>query len=523
MTVSATKHANAAGVVALCCFTCWAGGLAGCVSVDLHPDFLNAKNRIVDRTGVTDVYDPAADALVESKISALLEGGLTVSEAIQIAMLNNRDFQIRFREIGVSRADVVQSALLSNPTIALGFNLPEGGGIVDFTLGAAQQIADLWQIPVRKQIAEKQLEQTILAVGRAGVELAAKVRTQCYDVLALEAAAHFAEENVRLSEQIVEVATHQFEAGQVSDFDTNLTRSTYQNVLAESIATHGALETARARLGETLGINRRAADWRLVDSLPEKSAAPASDGALRNLAYDQRMDAMVALFNLEAAEDEVLLQYRRVFPDVQLGLAFERNERRGLPSRKILSDTAQASVAAGSLTAPSIESRGQRRLLNSQFIDAKLGPALSLTLPIWDQNQAQIAKAKQRLGQAQSDFSKTLDRIALDVDQAAIKSRIAWELFQLHHDKSIPLAEASVRGATLLYEAGERDVLVLVQSQEMLVQRRRELVQAMRDYAVALAELESAVGGRLPEAAQSATTTTAPVDMVDVGVQENGS
>lgn len=481
-----------------CWFALVAGALSGCATVDPKPDFENARARITERTGFAEVFDPTADEYIEAKIDELLADGLTVDEATRVALLNNRDFQVRFREIGVSRADVVQSALLSNPTLALGFNFPEGGGLVDFTLGIAQQIADLWQIPIRKRAAEKQLERTILEAGRAAVELIAQVRTQCYDVIALQRARRLAEENVGLSQRIVDVARRRFEAGQVSEFDVDLTRATLLDIEADAIATRGALETARAKLADLLGLNRRRVNWALVDELPDSNVALSDDDALLMQALDQRMDAVAALMDADAAKDELALQIRRVFPDVQIGVAFEQNEQRAIPGRKILADTARASISAGALTAPTIESRGQRRLVEDQIIKTKLGPALSLTLPIWDQNQAQIAKARFRAEQARTQYARVLDRIALEVESAAIKSRISWELIHLHRDESVPLADVTLRGATQLYEAGERDVLSLVDAQENLVKRRRDLVNAMRDYAVAIAQLESAVGGQLP-------------------------
>jgi outer membrane protein TolC len=222
---------------------------------------------------------------------------------------------------------------------------------------------------------------------------------------------------------------------------------------------------------------------------------------------EQRLDARAAASEVHAADDELALQYRRLFPNVELGFASERNDRRALPGRDLLADTARASVAAGRLTAPTIASRGQRAQARRQIIDAKLGPSLAVTLPIWDQNQAQIAKARIRSIQKRTQYERILDSIALQISDASNRAQTAAELVRFHREQGLPLAESTVDGAKRRYEAGESGVLELVEAQETLVQRRRDLVGALRDYAVALAELESAVGGRLP-AGRSADSTT---------------
>ena len=471
-----------------------------CTPVDARPDYARTRQLVDDRVGADDVFDPGDPAAAAARVDALLADGLTVDEAVRIALLNNRDFQVTLAEIGVSRADFVQSTLWTNPTLALGFNLPEGGGVADFTLGFTQQIADLWQIPVRRRMTARQLERTIAQAARQALELTAQVRTQCYDTLALRRAADLADQNARLAERIAGAARKQFDAGQVSEYDVNLTRASLLDIRAELINTRAQLQKSQTTLTDQLGLARAPQAVQLVDELPDAPADLATDGVLLACALDRRLDARAAELDARAAEDNLALECRRVFPDVQLGLAFERNEKRAMPGRKIAADTARSSLEAGRLTAPSIESRGQRGLARSQIIDAKLGPSLALTLPLWDQNQAQIAKARFRALQARTRYAQTLDTIARQVNETLIEARRTEELVQLYRNDSVPIAEATVKGATQLYEAGEQNALALVDAQEKLVTRQRELVNALRDRAIALANLELAVGGRLPQA-----------------------
>ena len=49
-----------------------------------------------------------------------------VAEAIQVCLLNNPGLQAAFLDIGMARADVVQSGLLSNPSLTALVRFPTG-------------------------------------------------------------------------------------------------------------------------------------------------------------------------------------------------------------------------------------------------------------------------------------------------------------------------------------------------------------------------------------------------------------
>ncbi|MFH0983342.1 MAG: TolC family protein [Planctomycetota bacterium] len=479
--------------------------LAGCTRVEPRPDFQRAASLVSERTGVEDVYDPQADAQVDASVAELLADGLTVDEAVRVALLNHRGFQALFAELGASRADVVQSTLLTNPSLSLGFQFPEGGGRSKLTLGLAQQLVDLWQIPVRKRIAEAELEQTLLNIAHRAVELAAQVKERCYQLLALQRSEESLRQSRALAERSLRLAQAQVEAGEVSQFDLNLTRAALIDVDLELLALERERRVAEVELARTLGLTRESIPWTLEDSLPEPVPELPDDLGLVMLALRQRLDAQAAARKVQAAEDEVARQYLAIFPDVTLGVDFERPDNRALPGRKILADTARSSIAAGQLTAPTIQSRGERNLEKQQVIDALLGPSLTVTLPVWDQNQAQIAKARYRAIQRRKEFEDLLDDVAAEVQKAAAAARNAEALVRTYEQQALPQALATLEGATRIYQSGEQSVLILIQAEQSLFRRRIDHVRALRDYAVALAELERALGGR-----RLATPTTQP-------------
>lgn len=519
---------------------------AGCGTVHPEADFRHTAGLIEERTGIDDVYDPAAEAAVQERVASLLEGGLTPDEAVRVAMLNNRAFQAQFYGIGASRADVVQSGLLSNPTLSLSVRFPEGGGRSNLGFGLAQELVDLWQIPVRKKIAKEQLEQAVLGVVQSAISLRADVETTCYKLLALQQAETIAKEDLKLLERSLKLAQGRFDAGECGLLDVNLARANVLDVKMELIAIRRDLATTQTALAHKLGLAAGGGEWQLVGELPAGPVPIEDDISLATRAADERLDVQIAADELEAAQQEVRHQYRAIFPSVVLGVEGERTERRApksLPFNPVgnvpVSSPSLPSLPAN-LTQPTtaelqqlgadlgqihrdraqtgrefardyltdrMNAKRERDFEKKQTIDFLLGPSLQITLPIWDQNRAQIAKARFNAQQKQKACEELLESVMADVRQAAAVVRSAGELAQFFTEESLPLAEKNVGTARRTYEAGEESILALIEAQKSLIRQRQAYVGVLRDQAVALVELEQSLGGRpLP------CTVAAPTD-----------
>lgn len=473
--------------------------VTACTTIDPRSDYTRAQEMVKTHVGAGDVYDPSSEQAVEARIHEMLEDGLSVDDATGIAMLNNKGLQSLFQEIGIARADVVQSGLLTNPTFAFGVRFPDGGGRSELTAGLAQQIVDLWQIPVRKRIAESHLEQTVLLLTRRAQVLAAEVRRHYYGLVAIERAVALSREHVALTQKSLDVVQARLDVGEADPLEVNLARGSLLDLRVELARLEGDREVAEIALARSLGLSRSDAPWTLSDALPQPRSLDLDGSEILADALMERLDARAAEFTVQAAEDEFARQCRNVFPSIVLGITGERTERRSVPGRNVLADTARASVAAGQLTAPSIQSRAQRYQARSQFIDALLGATVSMTLPIWDQNQAGIAKARFAVVQREKELEDLHDEIAQAVVGSLSKTRTLSTVATLYEGQVQPNDTANIEGARALYETGQQNILVLLDAQEALIDHQRRYVETLRDYAVAIVALELAVGRPLPD------------------------
>lgn len=482
----------------------------GCATVDPSPDYQRADRLIAERTGVEGVYDPEADELIAEKVDRLLSDGLTVEEAVQVALLNNRSFQALFHEIGLSRAEVVRSGLMTNPSLGLSLRFPEGGGRSNLTLTLAQELIDLWQIPVRKRIAEAQLEQTVLSVARRAVDLAADVTVKYYQLLGFLLAQEIAQQNLELVERSLKLAQDRYTAGQAGKLDVNLTQANLLDVKLEMMSLGRECRIADVELARALGLVRGEQSWKLKGSLPEGPVSVADHTTLLVFAMGRRMDARAMAMQVQAAEDEIRQQYLNIVPSVTLGAELERTENRALPGRKIPADTVRESVRNGQPTVPSIQSRDERNAEKRQIIDSLLGPTLDITLPVWHQNQPEIAKARFKASQKRKEYEDLLDAVAQDVEQAFTRVKVAEEVVTFFEKQALPQARENVDVAQRVYQAGKESIIALIDAQKSLIRQRGECINIRRDYAIALAELKRAVGGGLPSEQPNESPSTQP-------------
>ena len=64
-------------------------------------------------------------------VQKLLKKPLTVSSAVQIALLNNRGLQVTFEEVGIAQADVIEAVTLPNPSVDFEVQFPLVAGTLN--------------------------------------------------------------------------------------------------------------------------------------------------------------------------------------------------------------------------------------------------------------------------------------------------------------------------------------------------------------------------------------------------------
>jgi len=432
--------------------------LGGCAGVDPTPDYGRATNEVTAATGADVLYQPGEEEVVRARVAELMEGGLTSGEAVQVCLLNNLELQEQLLEIGVRRADAVQAGLLSNPSLEALVRFPvvqpaaeEGSTSTEF--GLLQNLIELWHLPARKRLAESQVDRIILEVAHRAAALAAQAKSAYFTAVASSAALTVAEENLGTAREFLELTLERQEAGAATQIDVNAARSGFleQQVFVGS-SRFAALD-AKRRLALVLGIATPAREIALVGpplTLPEWSVDLER---LQDVAQRHRLDLKAAKQDVEVAGHAVPLERRLVLRSLSGGL--------------------------------SLESEGDA---------VALGPAVELEIPIFDQNQAQIAKAEFRYAQALRRLEGVSVHVGQEVRGAYERYAMAQETARLYQTELLPLRESSLALARESFAAGKTGFLSVLEAQDRLLATRREYVGRLESVAQSIPELEAACG-----------------------------
>jgi outer membrane protein, heavy metal efflux system len=485
---------------------------AGCASVDPQHDYLEAGAHTAKVVGQDLAFDPDNEDAALNAVNELLDDGITLDEAVQIALLNNPSLQAGFFRVGMSRADFVQSGLFSNPSLALSFAFPEGGGRSNIQGTLAQNIVDLWQIPIRKRIAQAKLDQEIMSLAQQAARLAIETKMAYFTSIATARNREIAGENLQLATGLLDTTLARQKAGSIGELDVNLVRSTVLNTELDVQTVRLDAANAMRRLAVLLGMTRNADELVILDPLPDADMSFLDENVIVELARTSRLDLQALNSAVVAGRQKVAEEYAKIFPDVALGTYFERSERRALPGRDIFADTARASVASGQLTAPEIQSRGERNAERRQEIDVILGPSLTMTLPIFDQNQAQIAKADYAYHAALKELDALDRQIVQDTRRAIDQATTAASLSRFYADKILPQTQTSLDLANVSYKSGKTSILLVLEAQRSVLATRRLAVTAQQNAANAWVELELVVGRPMSVIVAHAHATSQPPD-----------
>ncbi len=463
-------------------------GAAGCATVKPQKDYERAAGLIESATGASVAVDPEGVETVRHVVAEMMADGLSAQEAVQLALLNNPRLQAGLLRIGIGRAAVIQSGLFSNPSLALSLRFPDEGGLANFEVSLAQNIAELWQIRPRVRAAERDLEQTILTLAREASNAAFEAHSAYVRALQMDRRLEIARENLSIAQQLVELAIARKDAGSGTEVDVNLARAERVSLdVANRTSFVAAVET-RTGLAKILGLTTPPSALQLVDPLPEGIDLTFSPEQLVDAARMNRLDLKAADAVTKAAEARVAYERARFLRTIDLGLSVERDARPSRGGRNWLAESAFASTQAGTLTPPSLQPR------DPQTTDYVAGPTLSLELPLFDQNQAQVARAEFELLQAHY-LRDAIDREIVQESWAVhARAKGAFENAGFMRDELLPLRENGLRLAREAYRFGGTALLTVLDAQRRLLEARAGYVDVQAAAGLARIDLERIAG-----------------------------
>lgn len=448
------KFASGAGLVLL---------LSGCASLSGDGGFSAAAGISEQRTGARASVDGrlprneddarALAAVIDQKLAQ----PLAADDAVQIALLNNRSLQASYWSLGVAEADLVQAGRLQNPVFD--FKRSHGGGEVAYERTLTFNLVGLITAPMASRIEGRRFEQTKLLVANAALKVAADTRRAWVDAVAASQLADYARQVEASAQASAELAQRMRKAGNWSALDQAREQAYHAQTVAEVSHAQKAAVVARERLARVLGLSgEQAGKYRLPDRLPDLPSAPRELADVEQTALNQRLDIQAARLDAEQTASTLGLTRTTRFINV-LDLGAVRNTEGGVATR---------------------------------------GYEIALEVPLFDWGSARVARAEATYMQSVNLLAQAAVDARSEARESYADYRASYELARHYRDNVVPLRK-QISDQTLLRYNG-----MLMSVFELLADAREQAtavsgyIGALKDYWTAQANLEAALGGRLP-------------------------
>ncbi|HEX6239319.1 MAG TPA: TolC family protein, partial [Polyangiales bacterium] len=271
--------------------------LGACVKPSLRGDVREVRT-LANAPLLPAVPPGHVDELEPREIDQLLAKPIDADQAVRIALLHNRELRARLRELGVERGQLMQAALIANPSVEAELS-PERDSRVE--LRAEYDVMSWVMAPMRKRAAQHDLDAARLSVAGDVVELGFQVRSAFYALQAATQQLRVAQGTLEALAAGRDAAVALLEAGNLRALDAASQISAFERARISVAKLELGAAERREQLQRLLGLYGAATAWTLASvelaPLPE---APATLDNLEQRALRANLDLLATRSRLEA-------------------------------------------------------------------------------------------------------------------------------------------------------------------------------------------------------------------------------
>lgn len=434
--------------------------LGGCTSVPLNGGFDDVSATVEQRSGVKLFWNNGTELDKEAAetISSLLKGKLTADQAVQIALVNNRELQALYAELGIAQADLVQAGLLNNPIFEAVVKFPNAGGQSNLELSAVMNFLDIIYLPLRRRVAAAGFEQAKTRVAGSVLDFAARVRGSFYLHQANEQMLELRRTIVQALDASFEVSRRLNEAGNITDLDFARDRALLEMSKVALRRAEVSVRQSREELNVLMGLWGKQTDWQIEERLPDIPDQPLQTQDLERVALTRSVDLLNASQRIIVSGNLLgFNRWRALVPELHAGPLGERSEGAW-----------------------------------------EVGPVLEFPIPLFDQGQARIGRAAAELRRAQQEYYALAVRIRSTVRTVRDRMEGARDRALYYRDILLPLRERIVNESQLQYNAMQLGPFQLLRAKEQQIETAVAYIETLRDYWLSRGDAGLLLNGRLP-------------------------
>lgn len=396
---------------------------------------------------------------------------VSITDVQRLALAQNPSFLATRQETAIAEGALRQARVYQfNPELAL---QSVGGGIGGaarpFELVLTEEIEWAGQRGLRIGAARMGSTRASAVVQNAGRLTLAAASAGFYRALAAERRLSVARDALVLTDRLIAAVRTQLAEGEVSTMEANLAEIEVGRARARVLTARREEASASLELKELLGLSPEA-PIRLAAAgggIPgaigdEPPAAPVlAEDSLVVLALARRPDLAARAAAVRESETLTTLARRSSFPNLRLGAAMERGEQDGSP---------------------------------------RLGPAIGLSLPLFNRNQGLVDQRLALTAQARLDQRATALRIRAEVVEAVRAYRSASEESALYETSVVRPARDNIALLEIAYREGKISLPTLLLLRNQLLDAEFGYWDAWLVQQEALVRLDAATGALTPSA-----------------------
>lgn len=444
--------------------------LAGCASFSPDAGFSSIESAAKDKLG-KDVRWARSDADVDTidrRVRELLAKPLSVEDAVQVALLNNRGLQARFQDLGITEAEVVQAGRLPNPGFT--FGRLRRGDEVELERGLHLNLARLLTLPMVSQLEARRFEQVKREVTMDVLSLAADARKAYFQAVAAEETVRYMRQVKQTAEASAELARRMEQVGNFSKLASAREQAFYADAALGLARADQAQRASRERLARLLGVWGDQLQFQLPERLPDLPAEARNQPDIEAVAMAQRLDVQAAKLGAEqTAKNLGLTRTTRFINVLELGLV--RNTSNEAPRQT--------------------------------------GWEIGLELPLFDWGGARVARAEAIYMQALHRAAQTAINARSEVREAYGNYRSAYDIARHQRDEIVPLKKRISEEQGLRYNGMIIGVFELLADARSQITSVNAYIESLRDFWLAQSDLDMALIGKAAMAAPAGPAAAA--------------
>ncbi len=431
--------------------------LGGCASFSPDGGLAVVEQATKERLGkdLRWARSDADRAAIEQRVTALLAQPLSVDDAVQLALLNNRGLQAAFYELGITEAEVVQAGRLPNPGFS--FARLRRGDEVELERGLHFNLARLVAMPLMRQVEERRFKQAQGAAATAVLSLAAQTRVAYFNALAAEETVRYTRQVMQAAQASAELARRMEQVGNFSKLQRAREQAFYADAALNLARAEQAQRATRERLTRQLGVWGAQTQFTLPPRLPDLPPQANDLPDVERLAMAQRLDVQGAKLAVEQTARNLGLTRATRFVNV-LELGAIRNSSNEAPTQR--------------------------------------GWEIGVELPLFDWGDARIARAQAVYMQTLNRAAETAVNARSEVREAYANYRFAYDIARHQRDEIVPLGQRIAAENVLRYNGMLIGVFELLADARLQIAGVNAAIQAQRDFWIAQSDLDMALIGK---------------------------